>query len=144
MHSKILLSVLVFVAILFAVLLFSSIFTSCADDLTPSNGLVNYMFTDYDDSLTVLSFEVLGTTSTEKRQFYVNYSSDFHSSGVKMVYFENGSMTLDVFQDTAKISSLKVSNVTDTALRNIPGKPTRILITPENFTGSGYLYVKKP
>jgi hypothetical protein len=144
MQSKVLLSVLIFIVILFAILLFGGMLTSCADDMTPSNGIVNFEFTSYDDSITVLDFEVLGTKATEKRQLYVNFTDSIYSSQMNMNYFENGSLMLNVFHGNDKISSLIVSKVTDTTLLYLSGRPTKIEVVPVDFTGKGTLNVRKP
>gem|GEM_PF-3428084 len=143
MQSKILLSVLIFIIFIFAILLFGGVLTSCADDMTPSNGIVNFEFSSYDDSITILDFEVLGKKATEKRQLYVNYTDIIYSSQIKVDYYENGSLTLNVYQDKDKISSLTVLKETDTTLMNLSGRPTKIEVVPVEFTGKGTLNIRK-
>lgn len=143
MQSKILLSVLIFVVILVALLFFGSMLVSCADDMTPSNGIINFEFTSYDDSITVLDFEVLGTKATEKRQVYVSFTDSIFNAQIDMGYYENGSLTLNVYQDQIKISSLTVAKSVDTTLMNLIGSPTKIEVIPADFTGKGTLNVRK-
>ncbi|MCI0473993.1 MAG: hypothetical protein L0Y76_10475, partial [Ignavibacteria bacterium] len=134
MQSKILLSVLIFIVILIAVLFFGGMLVSCADDMTPSNGIINFEFTSYDDSITVLDFEVLGTKASEKRQIYVNFTDNNFSAQIDIDYYENGSLTLNVYQNQVKISSLKVAKETDTTVVNLSGSPTKIEVIPADFT----------
>ena len=142
MQSKILVSVLVFIVLMVIVLMLGSLFSTCADDMTPSNGIINFSFTNYNDTLTVLDFEVLGTKADEKRQLLVDYPAGMHSDGIKMDYYENGSIKLEVYQDTLKISVLELSKTADTLITNQSGRPTKILVTPSEFTGKGTLTVR--
>jgi hypothetical protein len=144
MQSKILLSVLIFIVILMAVLFIGGMLVSCADDMTPANGIINFEFTSFDDSITVLDFEVLGTKATEKRQIYVNFSDSNYTAQINVGYYENGSLTLNVYQDQAKISSLTVANDTDTTVSGLTGSPTKIEVIPVDFTGKGTLNVRRP
>jgi len=144
MQSKILLSVLIFIIIFVAILFFGGMLVSCADDMTPSNGIVNFEFTSYDDSITVLDFEVLGTKATEKRQIYVSFTDSNYTAQINMCYYENGSLTLNIYQDQIKISSLTVAKDIDTTVMNLVGSPTKIEVIPADFTGKGTLNVRKP
>jgi hypothetical protein len=124
---------------------------SCSNDETvvtpPSNDTLSYTYSNLNDSIITVNYAVGGSTSSQPRSYSINLNKISLHERFNMTYITNGSMTLNLYYESATDTILRFPSVTLSSVRdstrNLVGPVTRLEIVPSNFKGRGSLYIYK-
>ncbi len=127
-----------------AALIMASILSSCNNDNTsgPSSNEVKIFRANLTNDTAKVEFEVRNTTTSQPLTYELFFSSTSFKTRFKLTEYTSGSMNIQVYQDTLRIVNSTYNTVVDTTI-NYFGRPTKLIITPSNFSGKGNLEINK-